>query len=497
MHPNEMPTEELERALSERTAELLWVNERLVEALHERSAAEAAVQQLQKSDPVTGLPNRAAFAQRLAVVLQAHQRTGEPAAVLLVGIERLNDIRQAQGSQAADDAARAVADRLRMSLRGHDFVARAGADQFVVALEHLRMADDAAAVACKIADAVGAPLPNDGRVVRLVPTIGVSLFPLHGDNADALLARAEAAYRHVRRHDGTLYRYFEPEFEQSAARLLDLEAQLRRALEAEEFVLHYQPRVDLKKGRIVAVEALLRWNHPQEGLLTPDRFLDVVEASGLIVPLGAWVLARACADAARLPGSKVRVAVNLSPREFRTDALVALIDNALQEARLAPERLEVDLTEATLTAPGEAPVHAAVVCSELRARGVRVVLDRFGSGASSLTLLRNCPVDALKIDPPLIHNLERDRGAAAIVGAVADLGRHFEAQVIAMGVETEAQAALLRKLGCNEGQGYLYGRPMPIDELSALLGEKKASRRTKSAGTSARRGGKAATTPES
>ncbi len=469
---------ELERLVSEQSAELAWTNERLVAELYDRSAVEATASQLERYDVVTGLPNRRSLEERMGRALAAHETTQEPAAVVMVGVERLAEVRETLGYAAGDNAARQIADRLRLAVRGSDLVARVGDDEFALLLTSLRQAEDAGVVARKLFSTLDAPLRVDSRELRLEPAVGVAVFPQDGLTGDLLLARADGAMRFAREHRTGLTQFFRPEIAQRAARRLSVEADLRAALERDQFVVHFQPRFDLGSGRLIGAEALVRWQHPERGLLGPGEFLDVAEATGLIVPIGEVVLARTGAavfewDRQSAAGAlPLSIAVNLSTHEFRGRSLLDHVGRMLEENGLAPQRLQVEISESEL-ARSRDEVDAAALAG-LRAMGVRVALEGFGAGAASLALLRRFTVDALKIDGQFVRAAPQDERDAAIVQAIASLGRRLGLAVVAAGVETEPQLATASQLGCDEAQGYLLGMPVPADEFARLLSSTRA-----------------------
>jgi len=462
--------EHLERLVADLSGELDWANERLVTELYGRSAVEAAAARLERIDPVTAAANRRAFEERLQPALAAHTASGEPAALVAIGLSQLPQIRQSLGFAAGDRLLRVAADRLRRAVRGSDLIARVGDHEFALLLAHLRDAQDAALVAGKLIDALDAPVPHEGRDLLLRPAVGVALFPQDAGDADLLLARADAALRSARESGGAPCRFFEPEITARATRRMALEADLRAALERDQLRLLYQPRFDARNGRLTGAEALLRWQHPSRGLQLPADFLEVAEASGLIVPIGERVLRDACRVAAQwaraLPprAPKPVVSVNLSTREFRGLALPAQVAQALAQAGVDGAQLQVELPESsfgTLAAERD----AAAVIGALRALGVRVALD--GLGSASLTLLRRLPVDCVKIDGEFIRRAPQDKCDALVVAAIAGIGRRLGLRVVASGVETESQLALVKKHRCHEVQGYLLGEPVPGERLSS------------------------------
>jgi predicted signal transduction protein with EAL and GGDEF domain len=361
-----------------------------------------------------------------------------------------------------------VGERLRLAVRGCDLVARIGDDEFAVVLTHLRASSDAAPVARKLINLVDAPLRIEGREVRLPATMGVAVCPADGTDAESLLQRAQSALQFAQETSTRYYQFFDPVVAQRDDRRLQLQSDLRQALEAGEFLVHYQPRVSMRSRRVVGIEALLRWLHPRFGLLPAGQFVDLAEESGLIVPIGEAVLRQSCAAAVDWP-REIGLSVNLSAREFRGSDLNSVVHRVLDQTGLSPRRLQVEVTESSL---GRQPteIEAAVErLAQLRETGVSVALDQFGTGACSLSLLRDCSADALNIEGGFIRSLTEDTAAMAILCAITALGRHFGARVVAEGVETEEQFDQARRAGCSQAQGYLFGRPMPVAELNVYL----------------------------
>jgi len=458
----------LERAILERENELAWTSERLVAEVHERTAAQATALAAERYDPASGLPNRRLFEEQLARAAAEHVAAGEPAAVLLVGVEHLAALRGSMGFRAADLAARLIGERLRLAVRGCDLVARIGDGEFAVMLTHLRASSDAAAVARKLIELVDAPLRIEAQAVRMSASMGVAVCPADGANAESLMQRAVNALQFARETSSRFYQFFDPAVVQRDAQRLQLQSDLRQALQGNQFLVHYQPRVSVRSRRVVGIEALVRWLHPRFGLLPAGQFVDLAEESGLIVPIGEAVLAQSCTAALDWPG-EVRLSVNLSAREFRGSDVNTVVSRTLQKSGLSPRRLQIEVTESSLgRQPAE--IEAAIArLARLRETGVSVALDQFGTGACSLTLLRDFPADALNIEGGFIRSLGEDTAALAILQAITSLGRHFGARVVAEGVETEEQFELARRGGCSQAQGYLFGRPMPLQELNAYL----------------------------
>jgi diguanylate cyclase (GGDEF)-like protein len=458
----------LERAIAERDNELAWTSERLITEVHERAAAQASALAAERYDPATGLPNRRLFGEQLAQVALDHRSSGEPAAVLLVGVEHLIELRGSMGFRAADLASRVIGERLRLAVRGCDLVGRIGDAEFVVVLTHLRASNDAMPVARKLIELVDTPLRIEGQELRLSAAMGVAVCPSDGTDADSLMQRAASALQFARETSTRFYQFFDPAVAQRDTHRLQLQSDLRRALQANEFLVYFQPRVNVRTRRVIGVEALVRWLHPRLGLLPAGQFVDLAEESGLIVPIGEAVLAQSCAAATAWP-REIGLSVNLSAREFRGSDVNTVVSRILQKSGLAPRRLQIEVTESSLGRhSGE--IEAAISRLErLRESGVSVALDQFGTGACSLALLRDFRADGLNIEGGFIRSLTGDPAAMAILRSIAALGRHFGARVVAEGVETEEQLQLAQRAGCSQAQGYLFGRPMTHEELIPYL----------------------------
>jgi diguanylate cyclase (GGDEF)-like protein len=458
----------LERAIADRDNELAWANERLIAEMHERSAAQASALAAERYDPATGLPNRRLFEEQLAQVAIDHRSSSEPAAVLLVGVEQMVALRGSMGFRAADHAAKLIGERLRLAVRGCDLVGRIGDAEFVVVLTHLRASNDAVPVARKLIELIDAPLRIEAQDVQVSATMGIAVCPGDGTDAESLMQRAAHALQFARETSTRFYQFFDPVAAQSETRRLQLQSDLRRALRDNEFLVHFQPRINVRTRRVVGAEALLRWLHPRFGLLPAGQFVDLAEDCGLIVPIGEAMLSQSCAAAAAWP-REVGLSVNLSAREFRGSDVSTVVERIVQMSGLSPRRLQIEVTESSL-GRHPAEIEAAVGrLQRLRDAGISVALDQFGTGACSLTLLRDFRADALNIEGSFIRGLTRDSAAMAIVRSIAALGRHFGAQVVAEGVETDEQLELARRAGCSHAQGYLFGRPMPQQELISYL----------------------------
>src|SRR3954447_19088175 len=434
--------------------------------------AEAHIRHMAHHDALTGLANRALFRERLGRALAAARRRGGPVAVLCLDLDRFKPVNDTLGHPVGDALLRAVAARLLACVREGDTAARLGGDEFAALEAGAGQPEAAEALARRLVEALSAPYEVLGHQVVVGASVGVALAPGDGGDPDELLKRADMALYRAKADGRGTFRSFEPgtDARLQARRLLELD--LRKALAAGELELHYQPLVDLRTGAVSALEALLRWRHPARGLVPPGEFVPLAEEVGLIVPVGEWVLARACADAAGWPGGG-RGAVNLSAAQFRGRELVAAVVGALAAAGLAPARLELEITETVLLRDGEATL---ATLRELRALGVRIAMDDFGTGYSSLGYLRSFPSDKIKIDRCFVRDLGASADCEAIVRAVTGLGGSLGIATTAEGVETEEQLERLRAEGCDEAQGFHLGRPMPAAEVAAFLSARDADR---------------------
>jgi predicted signal transduction protein with EAL and GGDEF domain len=350
-------------------------------------------------------------------------------------------------------------------VREADTIARLGGDEFVLVCTQIHSEQEIAAAMRRILDAVSQPWALDGTKFSIGCSIGISLYPRDGHNAETLLKHADSAMYKAKEAGRCNYQFFIPELNQRAAERLDLESSLRGALERGEFLLHYQPRVALGTGQVVGVEALIRWRLPGRGLVSPARFIPVAEESGIILPIGEWVLRTACTQAAtwqRAGFRPVKVSVNISPRQFRHEGLAATVAGILRETGLDPRWLELELTESLVM---HEPDRFTAMLHDLKALGIEIAVDDFGTGYSSLNHLKRFPVDRLKIDQSFVRDLTKDRDDASIVRAIISLGHDLNLEVVAEGVETREQLDFLRRHGCDEVQGYYLGMPVPAEEF--------------------------------
>jgi diguanylate cyclase (GGDEF)-like protein len=438
-----------------------------------RSAHEA--EHLAYHDPLTGLPNRRLLLDRLAVALAHGRRSGHRLALLFVDLDRFKVINDSLGHATGDELLRQVGARLRAAVHEEDTLARLGGDEFVLLLPELDEAEAAGKVARTVLAALREPFVAGGRELFVTASAGISVAPDDGTEGETLLRHADIAMYGGKQDQGDDYRFFTPEMNRRALERLETESALRRALAQDELALVYQPVVDLRTGRVSAVEALVRWNHPQKGVLAPDQFLEVAEATGLIVPLGAWVLRTACGEARRWRQAghdELRLLVNLSVRQFQDPALVQQVAETLEREGLPPALLELEITESVAMRDTAA---SEDVLGGLRAVGVRLSIDDFGTGYSSLEYLRRFPIHTLKVDRTFVRDVQTDEGDAAIVSAVVAMAHRLGLTVIAEGVEHPGQLAFLRAQGCDAVQGFLISRPLAPDALYAFLATRGAN----------------------
>jgi diguanylate cyclase (GGDEF)-like protein/PAS domain S-box-containing protein len=435
--------------------------------------AEQKVHELACYDSLTGLPNRNMFFGELNRTIARARREHREFAVCFIDLDRFKAINDTLGHQAGDELLEAMADRLRTSLRESDVVARLGGDEFVVLLEGCTPAD-LGHVANKMLASIGEPLMLHGCTLDMTCSIGIGIFPADGDDAATLLKHADAAMYLAKERGKNNVQFYTAELADLAARQFVLESELRLALARDELFLHYQPKIDLATGEMRSVEALLRWEHPQRGLVPPNDFIPLAEERGLIVPIGRWVIQAACRQMRewRRDGLAVpRVAVNLSARQFASETLIEDLVRALEAHDIEPSQFEVELTESALMAD---PERANQVLRQVDAMGVRISIDDFGTGYSSLSYLKRFPARTVKIDRSFIRGLPGDTNDAAITQAVIAMAHSLGLAVVAEGVECETQLQTLREMGCDEVQGYLLGRPMPPADLALRMERRKA-----------------------
>ncbi|WP_183678219.1 MULTISPECIES: EAL domain-containing protein [unclassified Janthinobacterium] len=461
--------DELELRVFERTAELAGANTQLQDEIIERRQAEARVHHMAYHDSLTGLPNRALLTDRLERAILASQRSARKLAVMFIDLDRFKTINDSLGHMTGDSLLKEVASRLCRAVRASDTVARLGGDEFVVLVPGIRGADEAARVAEKIIESLTPAFPLDGHVLHITPSIGICLYPDDGGDVDALMRHADAAMYHAKGNGRNNYQFFTHAMNQAAALHFDLESSLRTALAQDQFELVYQPVIDIATRSLHGMEVLLRWRRPGHGLVLPDRFIPIMEENGLIVPVGEWVMRRACEQSMAWQAQgllPVPLAVNLSPRQFMHKGLVASIASILKESGIDPALLEFEITETALMQHGE---HTLDILRQINAMGLRLSIDDFGTGYSSLAYLKRFPVKKVKIDRAFIKDLGQSAEDRAIVSAIIALADSLQLSAVAEGVETEEQFALLQVSGCRYAQGYLFSAPVPAVNAQALL----------------------------
>ncbi|MFL6602088.1 MAG: putative bifunctional diguanylate cyclase/phosphodiesterase [Steroidobacteraceae bacterium] len=431
-------------------------------------SANARLRHAATHDALTGLPNRVLLAERLRQATARASRHQTRFAVLVVDLDRFKAINDSLGHIAGDELLQEVARRLSTLLRKEDSLARLGGDEFVLLIHGVSTPKDAEEVARKVLSQVALPVQLAGLDVHVSPSVGICLCPDDGVDSETLLQHADAAMYHAKKKGRNTFQFFAPAMNAFARERLELETGLRNALAQREFELHYQPKVDIATGRIESAEALIRWRHPKRGLIPPGGFIPLAEETGLIVPLGEWVLYEACrqASAWQAEGLHLRVAVNLSARQFRQDSLIDTVRGALTAARLEPRYLELELTESAVMQDAETSVQ---IMRKLSDAGLRISVDDFGTGYSSLSYLRRLPLDKLKIDRSFIREIVTSRDDAEIVRAIVTLAHSLHLKVIAEGVETAEQLTFLRSLGCDQYQGFHCSPPLPAAQFIALL----------------------------
>jgi len=439
---------------------------------HDVSAARAMALEMTHTahhDVVTGLPNRLLLNDRITQSISLALRQNRPIAVLFIDLDHFKNINDSLGHAAGDELLRSVSKRLMSCGRASDTVSRQGGDEFAILLPEITHAQDAATCAAKIILALNAPHFIGTRTLHIGASIGISLYPKDGEDAETLIKNADTAMYHAKEHGRGNFQFFEADMNLKAVQRQSIESEMRRALTNQEFLLHYQPKVNLDTGEITGVEALIRWQHPEQGFIAPAEFVPIAEDCGLIVPIGRWVMREACRQARAWQDAglrHLRMAVNVSAVEFREKSFVENVRTVLSDTGLRPQYLVLELTERVLMEHAES---TALLLEELKTMGVHLAVDDFGTGYSSLSYLRQFPIDVLKIDQSFIKKITSNLDDSTIIAAIIAMGRNLHHIVIAEGIETQEQVAYLQSQHCEEGQGYLLSPPVGATQFGHLL----------------------------
>lgn len=435
----------------------------------ERKNVEQHLSDLAHYDKLTGLANRDLFHERLRLALARAQRSQRLVGLMFLDLDRFKEINDSLGHLAGDQLLIEVSKRLKRCTRETDTIARLGGDEFTVIVENIQSDEEAAAIAEKILLAMQVPFILEGQEVFVTTSIGLTVFPTDAKDDLGLLKNADTAMYRAKEAGRNKYQYYSIEMNESSHMRLKLESELRKALTRNEFSLMYQPKIDMLTGSIVGAEALLRWENKEFGFVPPNEFIPIAEDTGLIIPIGEWVLRNACQQIRTwlhqgLP--EVRIAVNLSPRQFRQGNLAATIGDILDQENLTPHALPLEITESLLMADVEESKRAL---NDLKAMGLEIYLDDFGTGYSSLSYLKKFPIDGLKIDRSFVMDIPHDQEDMVLAEAIVAMSHALRLNVVAEGIETPEQMAFLKELGCEEAQGYLFSKPLNADEFRQLL----------------------------
>ncbi|MCK4587563.1 MAG: EAL domain-containing protein [Gammaproteobacteria bacterium] len=424
-------------------------------------------------DPLTRLPNRLLLNDRLKHSLQRAEREKTQVAVLFIDLDNFKNINDSLGHPTGDFLLQEVGERIKSLVRVDDTVARLGGDEFIVVMEEIGDAQDSTLLAKKLVSAFNQPFTAKGRELYLTLSIGISIYPSDGADSETLIRNADSAMYRAKAEGRNDYQFYTSALTTAAFERLTLENALRRALENDEFILHYQPQYSLDTGKLTGLEALIRWQHPDMGVIAPDKFIPLAEESGIIVAIGEWVLRTACNQMKSFLDSGYlveRISINISGVQFQRESIVDTIVGVLEETNLDPKSLELEITESVIMQETNKTVK---ILNEIRQQGITIAVDDFGTGYSSLSYLKRLPVNKLKVDRSFVRDIPRDLNDEAITRAVIALGQALNLKVIAEGVETEEQQIFLKSLGCNEAQGNLYSRPLPVEELAEILKKEK------------------------
>lgn len=438
--------------------------------IRERKIYEGRIQYLANYDALTNLPNRSLFSDRVKQSISYARRTGRSLGVLVIDIDRFKLLNDGYGHDAGDALLKMVASRLQSTMREGDTIARLGADSFAMLAADMRSASDTEAVVRKFQGRFLEPFILDGKEIHLTISVGASMFPRDGESVQTLLQNADAAMHRAKDEGGSnKFQFYAVEMTHAAAQRVELENQLRAAASGSDLLLHYQPQVSLKSGKVIALEALMRWRHPMRGWVSPGEFIPIAESSGLIHVMGSWALEAACNELKRwhkTGGTDLAVAVNVSAQQFHSRAFVDSVKAIITRTGINPSCLELELTESVVVEDRE---QAIATLARLKDLGIKVAVDDFGTGYSSLSYLSRLPIDCLKIDQSFVHDLDDDHHGAAIVQAIISLGDALGLRVVAEGIETADQLEFLKSHHCQDGQGYLFSKPVPPMDVETFV----------------------------
>jgi diguanylate cyclase (GGDEF)-like protein/PAS domain S-box-containing protein len=435
----------------------------------EQKLAEERIRHMAHHDSLTGLPNRALLHDRIGQAIVQAQRNPRVFALLFIDLDRFKTVNDSLGHQVGDRLLQTVAERLMACTRGSDTIARIGGDEFVVVLSDLNQPEDARHVAQKVLDTLSAPVLIDTHELRVTPSVGICAYPYDGEDVETLMRNADTAMYHAKQMGRNNFQFFTQAMNDAAQQRLLMENDLRHALERGEFTLHYQPQLDLENGAIVGFEALIRWPHPQRGMIPPVQFIPVAEETGLIVPIGEWVLRQACSQARAWHDAgypHLQVSVNCSAQQFQREDFVGTVGRILRETGVSPGRLDLEITESVIVQHSEEVMARFEALDEM---GVRISIDDFGTGYSSLSYLKRFAIHQLKIDQSFVRDISSDPDDAAIVSAIIAIAHSLGLEVVAEGLESPEQLAFLKALGCARAQGYYFSKPLPAQEFAQLI----------------------------
>ncbi|SMB26556.1 Diguanylate cyclase (GGDEF) domain-containing protein [Sterolibacterium denitrificans] len=461
--------DELEQRVIERTSELARTNTQLQAEIYERLQAEQRIWHIAHHDALTGLPNRSLLLDRLDQALTQAARSQQRVAIMFLDLDRFKSINDTLGHHVGDMLLKHVAERLRESVRAVDTVSRLGGDEFVVVLHEIQTTEDAVMVAEKILSTLATAVAIEGHILYATPSIGISIYPDDGSETYALMKNADTAMYHAKENGRNTFQLFTSQMNDETNRIFTLEQRLRHALEQKHFVLYYQPLFDHGNDSVCGMEALVRWNDPEHGLIPPQEFIPVAEEIGLILPLGEWILREACRQSMAwqkqgLPA--LRISVNLSARQFRQKGLISMVQGILEETGMSANLLELEITESSLMHDAD---ETLVKLRQLTEMGITLAIDDFGTGYSSLSYLKKFSVSRLKIDRDFVRDLCDDQDDAAIVSTIVAMASHLGLHTMAEGVETDAQLQALLDVGCRQFQGNLFSQPLPAAEVASLF----------------------------